>query len=105
MFDHLGDHVGLRIDGAAAHLFGPDGAGRHADAAAGTTGRRRPAQLKATLKRDATMATGTIKKLVADEGWRIRIGAFRALFLIDDTSRTVTVYDIDVRSKVYRKRH
>ena len=25
-----GDRVGLRIDGANAHLFGPDGAGRHA---------------------------------------------------------------------------
>jgi multiple sugar transport system ATP-binding protein len=29
-----GDMVGLRIDGAAAHLFGPDGAGHHAEAAA-----------------------------------------------------------------------
>lgn len=25
----MGDEVGLRIDGAAAHLFGPDGAGHH----------------------------------------------------------------------------
>jgi len=29
-----GDTVGLRIDGAAAHLFGPDGAGRHAEPSA-----------------------------------------------------------------------
>jgi multiple sugar transport system ATP-binding protein len=28
----IGDRIGLRIDGAAAHLFGPDGAGRHAEA-------------------------------------------------------------------------
>ena len=29
-----GEMVGLRIDGAAAHLFGPDGAGHHAEVAA-----------------------------------------------------------------------
>ncbi len=31
----IGDKVGLRVDGAAAHIFGPDGAGHHAAAAAG----------------------------------------------------------------------
>jgi multiple sugar transport system ATP-binding protein len=30
----IGDRVGLRVDGAAAHLFGADGAGHHAEAAA-----------------------------------------------------------------------
>ena len=30
----IGDPVGLRINGAAAHLFGPDGAGHHSEAAA-----------------------------------------------------------------------
>jgi multiple sugar transport system ATP-binding protein len=30
----MGDRIGLRINGAAAHLFGPDGEGRHAEAAA-----------------------------------------------------------------------
>jgi multiple sugar transport system ATP-binding protein len=30
----VGETVGLRIDGAAAHLFGPDGAGHHAEAEA-----------------------------------------------------------------------
>jgi multiple sugar transport system ATP-binding protein len=30
----VGDKMGLRIDGAAAHLFGPDGTGHHAEAAA-----------------------------------------------------------------------
>ena len=29
----LGDEVALAIDGASAHLFGPDGAGHHAAAA------------------------------------------------------------------------
>ena len=30
----VGDRIGLRINGAAAHLFGPDGTGHHAEAAA-----------------------------------------------------------------------
>jgi multiple sugar transport system ATP-binding protein len=30
----LGDQIGLRIDGAATHLFGPDGIGHHAEPAA-----------------------------------------------------------------------
>jgi multiple sugar transport system ATP-binding protein len=30
----IGDRIGLRVDGGAAHLFGPDGAGHHAEAAA-----------------------------------------------------------------------
>jgi multiple sugar transport system ATP-binding protein len=30
----MGDRIGLRINAAAAHLFGPDGVGRHAEAAA-----------------------------------------------------------------------
>jgi multiple sugar transport system ATP-binding protein len=30
----MGDRVGLRINGDAAHLFGPDGAGHHPEAAA-----------------------------------------------------------------------
>jgi len=30
----IGDRIGLRINGAAAHLFGPDGVGRHAEATA-----------------------------------------------------------------------
>ena len=29
----MGDTIGLRIDGAIAHLFGPDGAGHHAELA------------------------------------------------------------------------
>jgi multiple sugar transport system ATP-binding protein len=28
----MGDRVGLRIDGAAVHVFGPDGVGRHPEA-------------------------------------------------------------------------
>ena len=30
----VGDRIGLRMDGSAAHLFGPDGAAFHAEQAA-----------------------------------------------------------------------
>jgi multiple sugar transport system ATP-binding protein len=30
----MGERIGLRINGAAAHLFGSDGVGRHAETAA-----------------------------------------------------------------------
>jgi multiple sugar transport system ATP-binding protein len=30
----IGDRIGLKINGAATHLFGPDGVGRHAEASA-----------------------------------------------------------------------
>ena len=35
----IGDRIGLRINGAAAHLFGPDGEGRHAEAVQTGAGR------------------------------------------------------------------
>jgi multiple sugar transport system ATP-binding protein len=30
----IGDTIGLRIEGGSAHIFGPDGAGHHAEAGA-----------------------------------------------------------------------
>jgi multiple sugar transport system ATP-binding protein len=30
----MGDRIGLSVEGGAAHLFGPDGAGHHAETAA-----------------------------------------------------------------------
>ena len=41
------------------------------------------------------------KKLVGREGWRIRIGNYRAIYEIDDTKRTVTVLHIGHRRDVY----
>ncbi len=46
-------------------------------------------------------------KLLADSvvrGWRIRAGKYRVLYLIDDTSETVSVYEIGLRDRVYKKR-
>jgi len=36
------------------------------------------------------------------EGWRIRVGSFRALYTIDDQARTVTVFRIGPRDVVYQ---
>ena len=37
----------------------------------------------------------------ADNAWRIRIGDFRIIYEIDDKFRTVKIYRIKHRSKVY----
>ncbi len=42
------------------------------------------------------------KKLTDREGWRIRIGAYRVIYEIDDANRVVTVLDIGHRGDVYR---
>jgi mRNA interferase RelE/StbE len=42
-------------------------------------------------------------KLTGREGWRIRIGRYRAIYEIDDTNRTVTILDIGHRREVYRE--
>lgn len=36
------------------------------------------------------------------EGWRIRVGDYRILYTVDDTSRVVRVYRIKHRKEVYR---
>ena len=36
------------------------------------------------------------------EGWRIRVGAYRILYTIDDNARIVSVYRIRPRARVYR---
>jgi mRNA interferase RelE/StbE len=37
-------------------------------------------------------------------GWRVRVGKYRILYLIDDSAHIVSVYDIDQRDKSYKKR-
>jgi mRNA interferase RelE/StbE len=37
-----------------------------------------------------------------NEGWRVRVGKLRILYWIDEDRRTVVVYDIDVRQRVYK---
>ena len=42
------------------------------------------------------------KKLTGREGWRIRIGDYRVVYEVDDSSRSVTILDIGHRREVYR---
>ena len=42
------------------------------------------------------------RKLSGREGWRIRIGSFRAIYEIDDSQRLVTILHIGHRRDVYR---
>ncbi len=42
------------------------------------------------------------KKLTGREGWRIRVGAYRIIYEVDDAARTVTVLHIGHRRDVYR---
>jgi mRNA interferase RelE/StbE len=41
------------------------------------------------------------KKLINREGWRIRVGAYRVIYKIDDDQASVTVMHIGHRSDVY----
>jgi mRNA interferase RelE/StbE len=38
------------------------------------------------------------------DGWRIRHGKYRVLYLIDDAKREVVVYDVDLRDRVYKRK-
>jgi len=44
------------------------------------------------------------RKLVGENGYRVRTGDYRILYAIDDASRLVRIYRIGHRSKVYRRR-
>jgi mRNA interferase RelE/StbE len=43
------------------------------------------------------------RKLVNREEWRLRVGEYRILFLIDDRQRTVTITAIGHRREIYRQ--
>ena len=43
-----------------------------------------------------------VKKLLARDGYRIRIGDYRVLYLIDDKAKVVTVYRVLPRENVYQ---
>jgi mRNA interferase RelE/StbE len=46
-------------------------------------------------------------KLLLDSkarGWRVRVGKYRVLYLIDDAKMEVGVYEIGLRDRVYKKR-
>lgn len=42
------------------------------------------------------------QKLTGREGWRIRVGAYRVVYEVDDGTRIVTVLHIGHRRDVYR---
>jgi mRNA interferase RelE/StbE len=42
------------------------------------------------------------KKLVAREGWRLRVGDYRVVYEVDDRAGTVTVLDVGHRRDIYR---
>ena len=58
--------------------------------------------------RDAIAALGQeprpagCRKLAGREGWRIRVGDYRAIYEIDDVQHKVTVLDVGHRRDVYR---
>ena len=42
------------------------------------------------------------KKLMGVEGYRIRVGDYRILYVVNDASRLVTVYRVKHRREAYR---
>jgi mRNA interferase RelE/StbE len=42
------------------------------------------------------------KKLIGEEGWRIRVGDYRVIYYIHDAVLQIVVIDIDHRKQVYR---
>ncbi|MBP1598501.1 MAG: Plasmid stabilization system protein [Acidobacteria bacterium] len=43
------------------------------------------------------------KKLVGENGYRVRSGDYRILYTVDDSSHTVRIYRIGHRRNVYRR--
>jgi mRNA interferase RelE/StbE len=43
-----------------------------------------------------------VKKLVAREGYRVRVGDYRILYHVDDGAKLVVVYRVMPREDVYR---
>jgi mRNA interferase RelE/StbE len=42
------------------------------------------------------------KKLAGREGWRLRVGDYRAVYEIDDAGKKVTILDVGHRREIYR---
>lgn len=43
------------------------------------------------------------KKLTDKEGYRIRVGAYRVLYTIDDEAKIIVIYRIKIKSKITYK--
>ncbi len=42
------------------------------------------------------------KKLTARDGYRIRVGDYRVLYLVDDNAKLIVIYRVMSRGNVYR---
>lgn len=43
-----------------------------------------------------------VKKLIGEEGWRVRIRNYRILYTIDDNGKIITIYRVKHRREAYR---
>ena len=58
---------------------------------------------KAILKLALNPRPRGCKKLTEKEGYRIRIGDYRILYVIDDKAKVVVIYRIKIKSKIIYK--
>jgi len=52
--------------------------------------------------RTAPRPAGALKLAGALEGWRVRVGDYRIVYIIDDDAQTVTIVRVRHRREVYR---
>lgn len=64
--------------------------------------RTRQAVADMLLTLEETPRPTGVKKLRGREGWRVRVGEYRILYIIDDSSQKITVLSIAHRRDVYR---
>lgn len=57
---------------------------------------------KAMLDLGANPRPANCRKLTGRDGWRIRVGNYRVIYVIDDSARIVTVLHTGHRRDVYR---
>jgi mRNA interferase RelE/StbE len=57
---------------------------------------------KAILKLEGDPRPAGCKKLVGDDGYRIRVGDYRVLYRIDDSSKRIFIYRVKHRREAYR---
>ena len=43
-----------------------------------------------------------VKKLIGEDGWRIKVRTYRVLYTIDDKQRLVSIYRVKHRRDAYR---
>lgn len=43
-----------------------------------------------------------VKKLIGEDGWRIKIRTYRILYTIDDSQKLISIYRVKHRKDVYR---